>query len=217
MQKTSAVVAALAAAGTAWASPVLGDYSTYTQISAADVSMVSLDDSFGTQDRGTTTLFSNMDPGPTGYVAFGAAAGAIGFDDYTSTSASAFNLSSFRFVGGNVNAGQTMNVEFYNAAGDTLINAFSVNLSLGGNFIWTITLGSTFMVDGAGIVQLVSSDLSGGQWFLGDAGPSVGSEDNLFGGTGDGSYSHNFELNTPAPGSVALLGLGGLVATRRRR
>jgi len=217
MQKASAIVAVIAAAaGTAMASPVLGDYSTYTQISADNITMTSLETSSANQDRGATTLYSNIDAG-TGYVAFPAAAGALGFDDYVSTSASSFNLSSFRFVGGNVNAGTTMNVEFYNAAGDTLVNAFSVALPSAGAFIWNITLNTTFTVDGAGVVQLVSDDLSGGQWYLGDAGPTVGSEDVLFGGGGDGVYSHNFELNTPAPGSVALLGLGGLVATRRRR
>lgn len=215
MQKMYAAAVVLAAAGTASATPVLGDYSTYTQISMDNVNAVAIEESTGAQDRGATTLYSNMDPGLTGYVSFAAATGAIGFDDYVSTSASSFNLDTFRFVGGNVNAGQTMNVEFYNAAGDTLVNAFSVALPSAGNFIWTITLGAGFAVDGAGVVQLVSDDLSGGQWFLGDAGPTVGSEDVTFGGSDP--YSHNFELNTPAPGSVALLGLGGLVATRRRR
>jgi len=214
MQKISAMVIVMTAAGTAMATPVLGDYSTYTQISADNITMTSLETSSANQDRGATSLYSNMDAG-SGYVAFPAAAGALGFDDYVSTSASAFDLTSFRFVGGNVNAGTTMNVEFYNAAGDTLVNAFSVALPSAGAFIWDITLGGGFIVDGSGVVQLVSDDLSGGQWYLGDAGPTVGSEDVLFGGSDP--YSHNFELNTPAPGSVALLGLGGLVATRRRR
>jgi hypothetical protein len=186
MQKISAAVVVIAAAGTAWASPVLGDYSTYTQISSDYVSAVAMDDTATHTDRGTTALFSNMDTGPNGYVAFPAALGVLGADDYVSTSAGAFALDTYRFVGGN-GVGGDMIVEFYNAAGDTLVNAFSVALGAG-NFIYTITLGNGFMVDGAGIVQMVSDDLvGGGQWFLGDAG------------------------------ALALLGMGGLVATRRRR
>ena len=57
-----------------------------------------------------------------------------------------------------------------------------------------------------------------GQWFLSDAGPSIGSEDVLIGGGGGGQFSHNFAINAvPAPGAAALLGLGGLIGFRRRR
>ncbi len=212
MQKISAVAVVFAAAGTAWATPVLGDYSTYTQISADNVSAVSMDDTFA-NDRVANTVYSNMDSG-SGFAAFGPAQG-MGFDDYVSTSASAFDLTEMRFVGGLVTGGDLI-VEFFDSTGTTLLNAFSVGVGAG-NFIYTITISGGFTIDGAGIVQMSTNDLTGGQWFMADAGPTIGTEDNMFGGTADGTLSHNFELTTPAPGAFALLGLGGLVATRRRR
>ena len=112
--------------------------------------------------------------------------------------------------------GGNLLVEFFDATGTTLLNAFSVGVGAG-NFIYTITITGGFSVDGAGIVQLSTDDITGGQWFLADGGPTIGSEDNMFGGTANGTLSHNFELTTPTPGAFTLLGMGGLIATRRRR
>lgn len=215
MSKFSALIAIVAAAGTAVASPVLGDYSTYTQISADQLTAVTLDQ--GVQGV-SNTVYSNIDAGPAGYQAFPAANGALGFDDYTSTVAGPVALESIRFVGGVDAVDGTLNFEFFNAAGDTLIDGFSVSFAQAGNFIWTITLGGTVTVDGAGIMQISTDATSNGQWFLSDGGPVVGSEDGTFGGANGGALAHNFELNTiPAPGAMALLGLGGVVAGRRRR
>ncbi|MGJ8636915.1 MAG: PEP-CTERM sorting domain-containing protein [Phycisphaerales bacterium] len=214
MTKFSALIVIVAAAGTAAAAPVLGDYSTYTQISAEQVTAVTLEQ--GVQGA-SNTVYSNMDAG-SGYQAFPAGNGVLGFDDYTSTEAGPLVLQSLRFVGGVVADGGTLNFEFFNAAGDTFIDGFSVNLATGGNFIWTINLGGTVTVDGAGVLQVSTGDTSEGQWFLSDAGPTIGSEDNTFGGASGGALAHNFELNTiPAPGALAMLGLGGVVAGRRRR
>lgn len=214
MKKFSALIAIVAAAGTAVASPVLGDYSTYTQISAEQVTAVTLEQ--GVQGV-SSTVYSNMDAG-SGYQAFPAGNGALGFDDYTSISAGSIALDTIRFVGGVDADGGTLNFEFLNSAGDTLVSAFSVSFASAGNFIYTVTLGGAFSADASGILQLSTDATSNGQWFLSDAGPTVGSEDNTFGGASGGALAHNFELNTiPAPGAMALLGLGGVVAGRRRR
>ncbi|HED52652.1 MAG TPA: PEP-CTERM sorting domain-containing protein [Phycisphaerales bacterium] len=175
------------------------------------------------------TAYSNMDPGPNGYVAFAAAGGAIGFDDYDSIATGGnIDLQSYRFVGGVDVAGGVAFFEFYDASSN-FVDSFGVAFPQSGNFIWTITISGfpgAISVPDAGIHQIVT-DAAGsfgpaaqGQWFLGDAGPTVGSEDNTFGGTGDGTFSHNFEINgdfIPAPASLALLGLGGIAAVRRRR
>ncbi len=215
MLKVTAVMVVAACAGSAFAEPVLGDVSTYRQVGADQVTMISLEE--GTQGV-SNTVYSNIDAGPSGYQAFPPANGVLGFDDYTSTEAGSVTLDSIRFVGGVELDGGGLVFEFFNAAGDTLIDAFSVTLATGGNFIWTINLGGTITVDGAGILQVSTDATSNGQWFLSDGGPVIGSEDGTFGGANGGALAHNFELNqVPAPSALAMLGLGGLVAGRRRR
>ena len=216
MLKFTAVLAVASVAGSAIASPVLGDYASYTQVSADQVTAISLEE--GTQGT-SSTLYSNMDAG-AGFQAFPADTGPAGFDDYTSTTASQITLEELRFVGGVTSAGGIMSFEFFNAAGDTLVDAFSVAFTDAGNFIYTITLNSEVVIDGAGILQISVDAATTGQWFLSDAAPTIGSEDNMFGGASGGALSHRFELTgspVPAPGAMALLGMGGLVAGRRRR
>ena len=191
MKNVSVVTVVAVLAGSAVAGPVLGDYATYRQVSADQITMVSLDESI----QGTTTsIYSNIDA-PSGYVAFPAGNGVLGADDYVSTGSGTQALESLRFVGGVELDGGTLNFEFFNAAGDTLVDAFSVALPSGGNFIWTITLGGAINVDAAGILQISTDSTSTGQWFLSSDGPTVGSEDVNFLGAGDGINSHNFELN----------------------
>lgn len=214
MLKVSVVTAVAVLAGSAVAGPVFGDHSTYRQISAENISMISLEE--GTQGA-TTSIYSNMDSG-TGFVAFPAANGVLGADDYVSTASGAATLETMRFVGGVDAVGGVLFFDFFNAAGDTFVDGFSVSFTQAGNFIYTITLGGAVTVDAAGVLQISTDSTSTGQWFLADAGPTVGSEDvNAFGG-GDGVNSHNFELNViPTPGALSLLGMGGLLAARRRR
>jgi len=175
------------------------------------------------------TAYSNIDAGPNGYVAFAAGGGAIGFDDYDSIAAGGtVDVESYRFVGGVDTAGGVVFMEFYDASSN-FVDSFGVALPASGNFIWTINIGSFpggVVVPDNGINQIVADDAGAfgpatlGQWFLGDAGPTVGTEDVNFGGGGGGQFSHNFEINgdfVPAPASLALLGLGGIAAVRRRR
>jgi len=168
--------------------------------------------------RASNSVVFNSIPGP--YQGFAAATGVLGFEDYNSTLAggNAF-LQSFRFVGG-VTAAGAVRVEFYDTSA-TLVNQFNVNLPVG-NAIWNIGLetvanakDSTFLIPDAGFVQIVALGGVTGQWFLSTTVPSVGTSSLAAGDTT--THTHNFELTVPAPSAMALLGLGGLVATRRRR
>lgn len=175
------------------------------------------------QNRVTAAVYSGI-PGP--YSAFAAATGPVGFDDYASTVAGPFNLAQFKFVGGVTTVGGQLTVQFFDSA-QTQVNSFNITLPQAGNFIWTITLGaapdgsdSTFGVNGAGFVQISAATATTGQWFFTTTAPTIGTNDVAVGGGAQLSPPRNnaFELvNVPAPGSLALVGLGGLVALRRRR
>jgi MYXO-CTERM domain-containing protein len=162
---------------------------------------------------GRAVVFSAI-PGP--YSGFPAATGSLGFDDYSSTmTAPVETLQSMRFVGGVAAAGQTLQVDIYSVS-VVLVNSFQITLPQGGNFIWTIT-GINLDIPKDGILQMTAVTGSQGRWFLGAGAPTVGTQSATFGGANGGALSHRFEFTTPTPGALALLGLGGLAASRRRR
>lgn len=177
------------------------------------------------------TAYSNMNPGPDGFVALpagpGDANGVIGVDDYDSIADDDINVGSFRFVGGVAEVDGVMFFDFFDAAG-ALVNGFGVRLSQAGDFIWTINLATPVIVADAGLLQ-ASVDAAGqfgvattGRWFAGNAGATIGSSDPLVGGLSGGPFGpffdHAFEINAiPTPGAVALAGFAGLAGLRRRR
>ncbi|MEI7658767.1 MAG: hypothetical protein WCK33_11950 [Phycisphaerae bacterium] len=150
------------------------------------------------------------------YSGFPAASGSLGFDDYASTMiADVETLTDLRFVGGVSTAGMSLQFDFYSTSA-VLVNSFTAVLPTGGNYIWSIT-GLGFDIPKNGILQISAPAGSTGRWFLSSTAPSVGTNDPLFGGANGGALSHRFEFTTPTPGALALLGLGGLAASRRRR
>ncbi len=173
------------------------------------------------------TVYSSL---TGGYASFPAATGPLGFDDYSTTNASdnVMTLAQFKFVGGVSTVGGTLTMQFFDPNnGNSLFNAFNVSLPQAGNFIWTITLGalpdgsdSTFVVPTNGIVQIVAAPTTTGQFFFTGAGlpAAVGSNNPAFGSGAALNRNQAFELvAVPAPGALAIVGLGGLVAARRRR
>ena len=177
----------------------------------------------GSQSRGGVgpTQYDNIAAGPGGYVAFPpSSTNPIGVADYQSVATNNIVMDEFQFVGGVDAIGGTVFFDFFDAAG-TFVDGFGVSLSMDGNFIWTITLGGAFEAAAGGFVQMSVDDtgfvVPNAQWFLSDGAPAVG--DALAEDAGGGN-NFNFAIvgnEVPAPGALALLGLGGLPAARRRR
>ncbi len=167
------------------------------------------------------------------YSAFPASSGILGIDDYASvaTTSPNFFLAQLRFVGGVTAAGGILDFTFFDAAGAP-VNGFGIALPQGGNFIWTISFGtpannnddSTFAIPHDGFMQISARNPGTGQWFLTPNPTTLGADDPTvgFGPGGTSStpagFNYAFTLRqTPAPASLGLLGLGGLLAARRRR
>ncbi|MFG0245559.1 MAG: hypothetical protein ACF8MF_05845 [Phycisphaerales bacterium JB052] len=222
--KSTAVAALALSAGFAVAAPIEStqiDRSSYEVYSAHAETL---------RGAGPFTMYSDIEAGPDGYVSFPDTAidangelEVAGTADYTSVSAGDIALDQFVFVGGVDQAGGVMFIDFYNSAGD-YIDGFGVQLAEEGNFIWTIDLSETVMVASSGFVQMSidDEDLAGagstaaGRWFLGNNGATVG-DAGLAEGDPDFNFAFELNSNVPAPGAMALLGFGGLCASRRRR
>ena len=149
----------------------------------------------------------------------------VGVADYDSVADDDINMGIFTFVGGVSAVGGVLFFDFFDAGGN-FYDGFGVQLPQAGNFIWTITLNTPQVTLDAGSVAMFADDgfftglpASTGTWFLNAVPATIGSA-----GLPDGTDATGAALDfkfaieaVPAPASVALLGLGGLVATRRRR
>lgn len=192
MKQFYALALILAAGGTAWAAPVQtqGDFDNYPMIGGENITRTALS-SPGAPESAAAVL-SGIDSG-SGYVAFAAATGALGFDDYTAIGTGPHDLSEFRFVGGVVVAGDALFFDFFDA-GSAFIGGFGVALPSAGNFIWAINLASgTILAEGSGLVQISTDTGIEGQWFLSDSVLDVGTENPAVGGAP--GFHHNFELS----------------------
>lgn len=181
--------------------------------------------------RGTVTSFySDLNAGADGFVAFDdteiqsdGELESAGVADYTSISSGDIVLNQFQFVGGIDQAGGVVFFDFFDAAG-ALIDGFGVQIAEAGNFIWTIDLNESITIANAGLIRMSidDEDLAGagsaaaGRWFLGNAGATIG---DAGASEADPDFNFAFALNStvPAPGSLALLGMGGIVMSRRKR
>jgi hypothetical protein len=161
------------------------------------------------------------------FSSFGANTGMVGYDDYgTAVSDNSMPLAQFKFVGGVTNANEQATFNFYTTS-HTLVNTFSVAFPQGGAFTWTVTFGtlpdggdSTFMVPNNGFVEMVVASNATGRFFMTTTSPSVGTNDLLVGSPAERGlerYQAFGLIVAPAPGSLGLLALGGLAASRRRR
>src|SRR4051812_17018922 len=159
-------------------------------------------------------------PGP--YSAL-AAASFSQRDDYTSIHVGGqFEVDAFRFVGGVTAVGGILDFFFLdnNVPTPNVISAFAIAFPQAGNFIWTITFNIPDPIaKDAGQLQIQTRGTTTGQWFATTtaAAPGSNSFQTGYGSTFTTPAIGTFEMQIPAPSSLALLGLGGLVALRRRR
>lgn len=182
----------------------------------------------GYLDR-NATVYSSL---TGGYASFPAATGPVGFDDYQTTNVAdnVSTIAKFSFVGGVQTVGGVMTFQFFDNSGPTptFFSSFDVALPQAGAFIWTINLGtlpdgsdSSFVVPTNGVVQAVVDAATTGRFFLTAAGnpaPLAGTNNPAYGSGSTLTRNQAFSLEAvPTPGALALMGLGGLAAARRRR
>jgi len=217
--KTALKIAGLLAlaAGTASADIALPLPSNHAMLPASAVVARPLDSTDAT--RGVP-VYSSI-PGPYSALVAGAFAHR---DDYQSvhpaTGSGNFQMDAMRFVGGVTAVGGILDFFFLDATGSTIISSFGVAFPSAGDFIWTITVGS-LPVGVNGQLQIQSRTGTTGRWFATSTAAAPGSNSFTFGHGStfsSGPKIATFELQAlPAPGAMALLGMGGLIATRRRR
>jgi hypothetical protein len=169
------------------------------------------------QDTGPA-VYSSV-PGP---YAAPAASSFVANDDYTTSQPanSTFLLDGFKFVGGVTAAGMQLDFFFLDNT-NTVVSSFGLAFPQSGNFVWTITFGTADpTVPAGGSLQVQAHTATDtGQWFLTTTAASPGSNSFSvgYGSTLSPARIAAFELQIPAPGSLALLGFGGVIAGRRRR
>ena len=212
-----------------------GDITQYITVVATPIDEV-------VTDRGTP-VYSAIQAG-AGYLSATSTPSSpiVGFNDYQmSTDPGPFGapltnptvaLDRMRFVGGVSVAGSSMDFYFLQNDSSTA-TAFSITFASAGNFIYTLFLNGTpggVQVPTEGYYVSVKGAGAGtaAQFYagstLGTGAPTVGAQDtsndfvfNYGGAVGAVPISERFELQVPAPGAAALMGLAGLVGLRRRR
>lgn len=168
---------------------------------------------------------------------FASNAGAFGAPATNAVAA----LDYIRFVGGSVAAGGKMDFVFLQNDTSTA-TSFTITFANPGNFIYTLNVGIIpggvyVPVEGLYYTQRNATSPSQVRQFYGGssaatAAPTVGAQsvggfsgpsaDFVFTNAGYNGgaptpISERFELQVPAPGAAALMGLAGLVGLRRRR
>jgi MYXO-CTERM domain-containing protein len=143
------------------------------------------------------------------------APGASLTEDYVSIQTDPDYLAIHRFVGGVAVAGESIEFRWFDG-NNNFMGGYSVSLpSAGLTFVWTITINaaSTLQVPKQGSMVMTNPVTNTGiaNWRSKVAPPAIGTTTGVV-------FRTNMEVrDTPAPGALALLGLGGLAAARRRR
>lgn len=150
---------------------------------------------------GGTVTETNVNPG-----------GSI-IEDYVSIQSDTDYLKIHRFVGGVAVANNVLEWRFFNAGGN-FVGGYGIPLPTPGlSNVWTITILSDLLVPKEGFLAMTSpvSNTGLANWRKKDVAPAIGT-------TVLPTHRWNMEVSdVPTPGALAVMGLGGLVAARRRR
>ncbi|MCW5769400.1 MAG: hypothetical protein KIT19_12025 [Phycisphaeraceae bacterium] len=217
MKTALKVVGVLAlVAGSASADIRLDLPSNHVMLPASAVQAIDL--SSGAVSRGTPVYSSMLGP----FSAFAAGSFAH-IDDYQSvhpaTASGNFKMDAWRFAGG-VTAVNGILDFFFLDNSNNIISSFGVALPSAGDFLWTITPTIPADVAVNGRLQIQSRTGTTGRWYMTTTAPVPGTNSLTFGhgSTLAPARYAAFEIQAlPTPGAAALLGLGGLMAARRRR
>ncbi len=176
------------------------------------------------QANAQITVFDSF--GTNNFIGTSQGVGIIGIEDYTLSNPAVNLMTSFVFTGGVANAGEVLDFNFFDSAMNPT-QGFAVLLPSGGNFIWTITLGTPFVVPSVGFVEMEFDTTrtqnmgvgAGGTWFIASNDVSIGSSPLDPSALGVGN-NYAFAINAiPEPASAGLIGmvlLGGFVSRRRK-
>ena len=165
------------------------------------------------------------------YTAATAATGFGGWDDYQTSTAPGGSygggldmMTAHEWVGGmtgNPSGTGLMFFTFFTALG-TPFDSYGVALPADGAHYWGITITGGMYIPSDGIAQAWFNDGSftaygsqPGFWMYSEGAPSIGTNSDIV-----GQFAPNYNMHTiviPAPASLAMLGLGGALAVRRRR
>ncbi|MBL8765020.1 MAG: hypothetical protein JNM07_12195 [Phycisphaerae bacterium] len=197
------------------------------------------DDWNGAGPRNEVLMYSSGISPPGRWYEAVVAAGTINgdgiYDDYRGTMPNVENirLGKFKFVGGalqasgGVGGGTLVFFDFFDERGFSK-GGFGVNLGVYGDQLFTVDLpdSSNVLYNNSGYVRMLPDDANGGnqfttmRWFTTDfAEVGSNSGQNPADGSAEGSI-FSFSLThepVPAPSAFGLLGLGGLLAARRKR
>lgn len=159
--------------------------------------------------------------------AVSATGGSVSVDDYNLANGSAsWELTKFQFVGGVANAGEVLFFTFF-TPGFAPADSFGVQFPQGGNFIWTITIGTpaAHVHHNGGYYRMWADDgsvlvLSTGTWFMDELAPTRGTTGPAYPGfstTSGAPLNHKFQIVVPEPATLAMFGMGVLTLIVRRR
>lgn len=185
----------------------------------------------GAGQRCGPNVYDSLYSGTAGYWLFTPNVGPLGYDDYDTVSG--VLLSQVKFVGGVTAPGGILWFEFYtNLTSPTFVTAFGVQLPSSGWWIWTINMGSPFLVPHTGLMQIVANTNTAyptgiaGAWFWTSSDAVICGSNILGYGTppatfttvgGTFSMVHDFAFIVPEPATLAMFGAGMLLVVRRRR
>jgi hypothetical protein len=187
----------------------------------------------GSQSTRATDVYNGIEFN-SNYFAPTTSVGYIGFDDYDTSTAPGGSygggvdfMTRHLFVGGMTGGTGDSGVMFFTFFTEfgTPFDSYGVVLPADGAGYYGITITGGMYIPSNGIAQAWVNDnpanfggafnVYPGYWFYSEGAPTVGGNDSAFGAFAPFYNMHTIEV--PAPASLAMLGLGGALAVRRRR